>query len=198
MNWTLLPARKGSFAGGQITKPFDRVKAFISGEPNHEIGSTDSSGNLLIPDLLPYFGNKLRISDQDLPIDFSINVTEILLAPSLRGGALAEFTAERVTFSRGRARVRRGDEETIPVYGQISVAKGGGTVESPIGNDGKFELAGLPSGRYMATITYKGGTCAAPLDIPKSEDLITDIGLFTCAKEARSAHESLNKKGSTP
>jgi outer membrane usher protein len=33
---------------------------------NQEIGSTSSNGNLFVPSLLPYYGNKLSISDKDI------------------------------------------------------------------------------------------------------------------------------------
>ena len=68
------------------------VRAFMS---NQEVGQTDGNGNLLVPNLLPYYGNHLSIADVDVPLDLSIGASEMTLAPPYRGGAVALFPVTR-------------------------------------------------------------------------------------------------------
>src|ERR1035437_6312172 len=55
---------------------------------NQEIGRTDRHGNVLISNLLPYYANRVAISDQDVPIDRDVQTIEQSVAPPFRGGAL--------------------------------------------------------------------------------------------------------------
>jgi outer membrane usher protein len=147
---------------------------------NREIGTTSSGGSLVIPNLLPYYGNRLRISDQDLPLDYSIEKTEQLVAPPLRGGALALFAAQRVKFYRGRALLQMGDEKKIPVYGEIAFDAGNETVTSPLGKAGEFEVSDIAPGRHQARISHEGRACVLPVDAPDGEGPVIDLGLLVC------------------
>ncbi|HVE65886.1 MAG TPA: fimbria/pilus outer membrane usher protein, partial [Thermoanaerobaculia bacterium] len=57
------------------------VRGFSS---NQEVGRTSRSGDLLVTDLLSYYGNRVSISDQDVPIDHVIDATEKIVAPPHR------------------------------------------------------------------------------------------------------------------
>jgi outer membrane usher protein FimD/PapC len=85
----------------------DGVRAYAS---HQEIGRTNRRGNLLIPDLLPYYGNELNIADTDIPIDYTVPDVRITLAPPYRGGAVVPSGAgasDRLrSDSSGRARRR--------------------------------------------------------------------------------------------
>ena len=56
---------------------------------------------MIVPNLMPYYGNKLGIVDQDLPLDYEIQTTEKTIAPPYRGGAVVTFPAMRMRSPSG-------------------------------------------------------------------------------------------------
>jgi outer membrane usher protein len=147
---------------------------------NQEIGRTDSRGNLLIPSLQPYYGNRLRISDSDVPFDYRIGSTEQVIATSQRGGALVKFDVERVTDVKGLVQIDTGGELTVPAFGEIGAA--GRT--SPIGAHGEFWLEHVGAGRHEASIEFAAGTCRFELTVPDGHKGMIDLGTVSCRRDA--------------
>lgn len=142
---------------------------------NQEIGRTNSAGNLLIPSLQPYYGNRLRIGDADVPLDYELGKTEQVIATPLRGGALVKFDVRKIRSVSGL--VRAGDK--VPAYGELSVD--GRT--SPIGGRGEFWLDRLETGRHTARVEFGGGVCSFEIDVPESAAASLDLGTVACAME---------------
>ena len=155
------------------------VRGFSS---NQEIGRTSAAGELLVPDLLSYYGNRLSISDQDVPIDYAIDGTEKVVAPPHRGGALVSFPVRKVQSVTGILAVRTGSARIVPASGELTVQIDGIASSSPIGNGGEFYFESLPAGRHPATVEYGGGTCRFELDIPASNESFLDVGQVVCGK----------------
>jgi outer membrane usher protein len=63
---------------------------------HQEIGKTGRRGDLLVPDLQPYYGNVLNIADGDIPLQYAVPDVGVTLAPPYRGGAVAVFDVQRV------------------------------------------------------------------------------------------------------
>jgi outer membrane usher protein len=158
------------------------VRGFLS---NHEVGRTDARGNLFVPNLLPYYANRIGISDQDVPLDHAVSNTERVVATPYRGGAVVEFTAEKVQAISGRVVMAVDGRDVVPEYGEISVASAGRLFESPIGLDGDFYLEGLPAGAHEAIVRYLGTSCRAQLVVPASNSTVASIGLVRCDGKAR-------------
>ncbi|HTI53842.1 MAG TPA: fimbria/pilus outer membrane usher protein [Verrucomicrobiae bacterium] len=147
---------------------------------NQEVGRTDSRGRLLVPNLLPYYGNRLGISDQDIPIDYSIAVTDRLVAPPVKGGSVVTFPARRVQAFVGAVVVETAGRTVTPAYGQLTVTAEGQTYESPIGRDGEFYLENLPRGRHAAVVDHKDAVCRFTLEAPASAASLVDVGTVHC------------------
>jgi outer membrane usher protein len=154
-----------------------RVRASLN---NQEVGRTDSRGQLLVPNLLPYYGNRLGISDQDIPIDYSITVTDRLVAPPVKGGSVVTFPARRVQAFVGTVVVETAGRTVTPAYGQLTVTAEGQTYESPIGRDGEFYLENLPRGRHTAIVDHKDAVCRFTLETPVSAASLVDVGTVRC------------------
>ncbi len=58
---------------------------------NQEVGRTDDKGELVVPRLLPYLSNPLRIEQADLPIDVEIDTLSRDAVPYFRSGVVVEF-----------------------------------------------------------------------------------------------------------
>jgi outer membrane usher protein len=156
---------------------------------NQEMGRTDGNGNLLVPSLLPYYGNKLRIADTDVPPEYDVTSTERTIAPPYQGAALVTFGATRAHFYRGRLFIaKEGNLLTPTAYGDLVVhvaAKGSEAardVTSPIGKNGEFEVAGVPPGRYAVEASYDEDTCTASLEVPESNLAVVEVGALRCVQ----------------
>ncbi|MHC5595080.1 MAG: fimbria/pilus outer membrane usher protein [Nostoc sp.] len=157
------------------------VRGYMS---NQEIGQTNSSGNLLIPNLLPYYGNNIRVEDQDIPLDYRVDANEKVIAPSFRGGAIVRFPIQRIQSITGNISLEASGKTIIPVYGQLTVTVNGNQVDSPIGNQGEFYLENITPGRYVAKVEYEKGICTFDLNIPRSDEKIVNLGSLKCIQNS--------------
>jgi outer membrane usher protein len=148
---------------------------------NQPIGRTDSDGNVFVPTLLPYYGNRLGIKDTDIPLDYQVDATEKTVAPPYRGGALVTFPVERIQSVRGRLLVRTRSRELVPAFGQMTVNVAGRSVASPLGGRGEFEFENLLPGKYHAAAEFKEGLCSVAFQVPRSKKQFIEIGVVTCS-----------------
>jgi outer membrane usher protein len=147
---------------------------------NQEIGRTNRRGDLLVPGLLPYYGNRLSIADEDIPLDRTVGERERTIAPPYRGGALLSFPVRRFQNSTGRVLLQRGDEGIVPLFGQMTVRVGRESFESPIGAEGEFYLENVPPGRHPAEVLYQQKTCSFTIEIPVSAASVVNLGTVRC------------------
>jgi outer membrane usher protein len=155
----------------------DNVRTYAS---NQEIGRTNRAGNVLVPDLLPFYGNQLSIADTDIPLDYVVPSVRTAIAPPYRGGAVVQFPVTRVQRTVGTIRIVGLDGEALSRFGEMRVTAPGQTYESPIGSDGQFYFENVPAGRHHAVVTYPDGSCTATVVVPESQELVLQLGLLTC------------------
>jgi outer membrane usher protein len=158
------------------------VRGYVN---NQEIGVTDARGDLPVPNLLAYYGNRIAIADTDVPLTHSVGAIERTVSPGLRGGALIAFPVQRVQSLSGRVVIERAGATHVPAYGDLRVEAGGAPLGSPIGRDGEFYLENLPPGRHRAVIEEPGGTCVFTLEAPAVGPSLVDLGTLVCAGDAR-------------
>jgi outer membrane usher protein len=153
---------------------------------NQRAGETDRRGNLLVPNLLPYYGNRLSIADQDVPMDRVIDSTEEVVAPPPRGGALVRFPVRRIQGVRGKLWVSSADGfRRIPSYGELVVDLPAGEQISPIGKEGDFYLENVPPGEMPARVIYEEGICEFLLEVPASDAALIQLGSVVCVSAGK-------------
>jgi outer membrane usher protein len=151
------------------------VRTFAS---HQEIGKTGRRGDLLVPDLKPYYGNVLNIADGDIPLQYAVPDVGVTLAPPYRGGAVAVFDVRRVQRVLGKI---LGADDRPFVYGELTVTSANGrSFGSPVGNDGSFYLENLPAGSYAAVVENRTGRCAFTIELPASSDTVINLGKVRC------------------
>ncbi len=175
----------GVFATRPVEESFALIRvpgvAGVRGYASHqEIGRTDRHGNLLIPNLLPYYGNIVSVNDQDVPLDYKLGDLLQRVAPPFRSGAVVTFSATRVLAVTGTVSVEVAGEAVVPAFGQLTVVVAGESIESPIGQLGEFYLEGIPPGRHQASLEYRGGTGTCIVDVPTSTAVVVKLGPITC------------------
>jgi outer membrane usher protein len=158
------------------------VRTYLS---NQEVGRTGRHGDVVIPGLLPYYGNRLSIADSDVPIDRDLQRNEMVLATPYRGGALALFPAPRPWRVSGRVVLLRGTDVVIPANGGLTVTTATGPIESSLGSDGAYYFEGLPPGDYTARLEFGGETCDLTLHVPPSNAPVIKAAVATCSVTSR-------------
>ena len=149
---------------------------------NQDVGTTNGSGDLLIPSLIPYYGNRIGIADRDVPIDYEIGSVERTVATPYRGGAVVEFPVKRVTTVTGSVLIVEAGTEKVPAYGELTVTGPDGVPQiSPVGGDGGFYLENLSPGRYPAAVEHKEAVCKFTLVVPASPSAFVNLGTVRCA-----------------
>jgi outer membrane usher protein len=149
---------------------------------NMTVGRTDHNGDLLVPNLLSYYGNRLRIEDKDIPLNYEVSATERTVAPPYRGGAFVQFPVRQIRTITGNLVIRRNGENVVPAYGQLTATAGTESFVSPLGRAGEFYLENAPSGTHPSMIEYKDGTCSFELVIPPGTDPVLKMGTVACTE----------------
>jgi outer membrane usher protein len=147
---------------------------------NLEIGASDANGNLFAPDILPYYGNRLSVSDKDIPFNYIVDRVERTVAPPYRGGAVIRFPIRRVQRITGAIILDGSTGEMIPKHGQLSLRANGKQFESPLGKEGEFYLENLEPGSYPAELEFQDQTCQFNLTIPTSNEAEIELGRVRC------------------
>jgi outer membrane usher protein len=151
------------------------VRTFAS---HQEIGKTGRRGDLLVPDLQPYYGNVLNIADGDIPLQYAVPDVGVTLAPPYRGGAVAVFDVQRVQRVLGKV---LGPDDRPFVYGELTVTNPNGrSFGSPVGNDGSFYFENLRAGSYAAVMENRTGRCTFTIEIPSSNETVINLGKVRC------------------
>jgi outer membrane usher protein len=147
---------------------------------NQVVGTTDSKGDLLVPSMLHYYGNRIGIDDKDIPLDHDIGSTERIIAPPTRGGAIVSFPVRRVQSVSGTVVVDDQGVTTLPAYGQIIVRVDKQQVVSPLDEAGNFYLENVPPGSYSAEVQYEAGTCTFSLAVSSGATALVNVGTIRC------------------
>ena len=142
---------------------------------NREIGRTNAAGELIVPRLLPYLRNALRIEQSDLPLDAEFEVLDRAAVPFARSGVVVDFD---VKPSRGAVvTIVQGDGAAVPSGAQVRVE--GQERAAPVALDGAAYLTGLVA-RNRVSVTWQDNACTFEFDYPATRDPQPSIGPFVC------------------
>jgi outer membrane usher protein len=153
------------------------VRVLVNNTP---IGATNDAGRLVIPGLLPYFGNRVSIATEDIPVDRSIERHTLLAVPPLRGGTYLNFQAPRVRGFQGRLQPA---SPNLPEHfgpGALSLTVQDQSFESAVGRQGEFYLENVPAGEHEATVELSNVRCRLRLAIPDTEEPFVSLGVLPC------------------
>jgi outer membrane usher protein len=150
---------------------------------NAPIGATNRRGSLLIPTLLPYYGNTVAIATEDVPVDRMMEATTRLAAPPLHGGALIAFHAPVIRAIRGTIQLTATETPAVVGAGLLSLTVTDQTYESPLGRQGEFYLENVPPGDHIARVDLPNGVCRVRLHVPLTAEVLTNLGELPCVPE---------------
>jgi outer membrane usher protein len=153
------------------------VRVYLS---NQEIGRTGASGKVLIPNLGSYYDNQISISDKDIPMEYTVSEVMKYVSPPLRSGSYVEFGATKIQAFTGTLKVKVGQEIKPLEYIEFKLLVEGKELLSPTGKGGEFYLENIKPGKYRGEFKYLDKTYFFDIVIPKSEDILVDLGEIIC------------------
>jgi outer membrane usher protein FimD/PapC len=153
------------------------VRVYLS---NEEIGRTDSSGKVFVPNLNSYYDNQVSIGDKDIPINYSISEVTKYISPPFRSGSLIKFDVMKFQAITGKLEIKVNGEVKPAEFYEVRMAVDGKELTFPTGKDGEFYLEDIKPGRYTSSFKYMEKTCSFDIIIPESEEIIIDLGKVVC------------------
>ncbi len=173
-------ADAGVFLAPRIDDAFAVVDAGVPDVPvylaNHYKGKTNKFGKLLVPGLLSYEENRLRIETENLPINASVETTSKDVVPG--GGAGVNVRFGIITQAKNAVVVfvdKNGENLEVGTEGKLV----GSDNEFIVGYDGRTYIEGL-SANNSVTIITESGECAASFEFTSAEDQQVEIGPVVC------------------
>jgi len=166
-----------SFALVKVEPPLPGVRVLKS---NAEVGTTDASGAVFVPNLGSYQVNDVAIQTKDIPLDYAVTHSGQKIRPPLRSGVLALFSVTRIRAVTGSLKFRS-DGAVTPLenYEVVLTGAADGARVSTIRN-GDFYIENLAPGRYSAQLKVADKTCRIELTVPDSQEIVANLGDIFC------------------
>ena len=176
------------------------VKVLLNSQ---EIGSTDSTGKLFIPDLGAFYQNQVAIDSKQISIDYFLSSVSKVISPPLRSGSCIPFLAKKLQPITGSLKVRVAGVVKPVEYREMTLTVQGKQIVFPTGIGGAFDIdlsqsdefkklaeaeesgcasfvAGpslfIKPGSYQATVDYQGKPRSFAVIIPNSTEQVIDLG----------------------
>lgn len=148
-------------------------------QENRNVGSTDSTGRLLVPDMRSFDLNRIAIQPTDIPPDATINVAKKEMRPQDRSGVVVKFP---VKVSHG-ALLRLVDAagSPLPLGTTATLLATGVTV--PVGYDGEAYLEDLSAHNQITVERADGHRCTVAFDYKPEAGGIPSIGPLQCVEK---------------
>ncbi len=148
-------------------------------QENRDVGSTNSSGRLLVPDMRAFDLNQISIAPTDIPPDVTIDVASREVRPQDRSGVVLKFP---IKFSHG-ALLRLVDESgaALPL-GSTATLRATGVVV-PVGYDGDAYVEDLSPHNQLAIEFPDGRRCSVAFDYAPVIGEIPSIGPLRCLEK---------------
>lgn len=147
---------------------------------NQEIGATDKRGELIVPALISYNENNISIEDKDVPVNYEIEALRKYVSIPYRGGGVVKFNLKKLQGFGGHLFFIEEGKKIPAEYAGLEIRADDKMIEAVIGKGGEFYLENLPSGKWPARLFLKERDCKFVLTIPKSDEMLVDIGEVTC------------------
>ncbi len=158
------------------TSPVPHVQVL---QENREVGRTNSSGRLLVPDMRSFDLNRIAIVATDIPLDASISTASGEIRPQDRSGVVVKFP---IKFSHA-AMLQLVDETGAPIpLGSAATLQATGAI-FPIGYDGDLYLENLNPHNDITVERPDGRRCSVGFDYRPLPGDIPSIGPLRCLEQ---------------
>lgn len=156
---------------------FDNVRIY---DQNQLLGRTNGKGRLLVPRLLPYQANTIRVDPADLPLDARIPDLSREAVPYFRSGTVTRFDIQRAKAATFVAV----DPDGEPLMPGIELVAEAGGAHYPIGYEGFAYVSDLHVGRNVFLTDGPGDVCRFVINYPQDAEIQPDLGIVRCERPA--------------
>jgi outer membrane usher protein len=170
------------FASRKVQDSFAVVE--VPGYPNVGVGfqstvltHTDAQGKALVPRLMPYRRNAVRLDPNELPISAELDTIELVAVPPDRSGVKLTFP---VRSGRGALiTIHLENGEPAPAGAEVELA--GDTKVFYVARRGEAFVTGLKP-RNTLRLKWKDQSCSLAVELPPGDkDEIARLGPYVCA-----------------
>ena len=153
------------------------------GFQNSVLTRTDKNGTALVPRLLPYRANSIRLDPNELPISAELDTIEMMVVPPARSGVKVVFP---VRSGRGAlVKIVLGDGLPAPAGAEIELAGDDKAKEFYVARHGEAFITGLAD-KNRLRLKWQGQTCEFDVALPPGKvDDIPRLGPHTCTRVTR-------------
>ena len=165
-----------SFALVEVSD-LNNVRVYLN---NNEIGKTDSSGRILIPNMASYYYNQVSIDNHDIPIDYSFPKLTHIISPAERSGTVIKIEVSKLRAIYGKIYIRTaGEEQPLESY-ELRMTAGEEEVIFQTTSAGEFYIEDIEPGQYEASFIYMEKPCSFDIIVPETEESLMDLGELFC------------------
>ena len=125
------------------------------------VAVSDGNGVAIVPSLVPYEQNTLRVDLKRLPLNIETDDDKVVLVPAFRSAALGEIKLFRAVSAL--MVVTTSDGEPVPLGTEVNLV--GSSERFVVGRAGRLYLSRLQQ-KNEIVINLDGGDCKFSLDIP--------------------------------
>jgi len=160
------------------TSPIPRVHVL---QENRDVGRTNSSGRLLVPDMRSFDLNHIAIDPTDIPADASLDSATRAIRPRDLSGVVVKFP---IKFSHA-ALLQLVDEAGVPIpLGSTATLRATGAVV-PVGFDGDAYVEDLSLHNELIVERSNMRRCTVTFDYQSLPGEIPSIGPLRCVEKPK-------------
>ena len=159
---------------GVVDIPYGNIPVY---ENNQYIGVTNKNGKLLLPDLLPYQNNLIRIDQNRLPLDAEVNAAEMNVIPYYRSGVVAQLPIRPAHAAI--MQLVQASGEPVPVGAEVRIC--GQNITYPVGDQGSVYITNLDPENVLVA-NWDGQHCSFHIHYSAEEasQLLPSLGVIQC------------------
>jgi len=152
---------------------------------NLDVGRSDTRGDLLVRDMVPFFPSQVGIDQESIPLAYRFGKLEHSVAVPRNAGAIVAFDISPMHAARGRIVLQPLEGPTRSVrFGRITVQTAIGPLQSRLGGSGTFWFDDLMPGRHRATVRTENASAQCLVEVPDvAPNGIADLGEVVCRIE---------------
>jgi len=149
------------------------VKVLLNSE---EIGVTDSSGKLFIPNLGSFNHNQVAINDKDIPIDYYLSNIVKLISPPLRSGSCIPFVIKKIQPISGRLKIRINGRLKPIEFTEVKIVINSRIILFPTGSGGEFDMDLSQSDEFKKLTEAEESGCSSTI----GSNSLVKPGIYRC------------------
>lgn len=163
-------------------------------EENRNVGVTNASGRLLVPDLHAFELNHLAIDPNDVPIDSTLDNAIRNVKPQERSGIVVRFPI-RISHA---ALLRLVDDAgvVLPIGSKVVLRRA--QIAFPVGYGGEAYVQDLSALNQVDAELPDGQKCSAAFDYLPSKGVIPTVGPLRCRSLRSYATDLAGSTGTSP